>query len=51
MLERAMLKVQMKDEVHYKFLGGEWREILWGSMNYEEELKGDKGGLTWLGSK
>lgn len=45
-LERAMLKVQRRGEVHRKFLGGEWREILRGSMNYVEELKGDRGGLT-----
>lgn len=45
-LERAMLKMQMGGEVHYTFLGGEWREILRGNLNYVEELKGDRGGLT-----
>lgn len=50
-LKRAMLEVQMRGEDHYNFLGGEWREILRGNLNYVEELKGDRGGLTtWLGS-
>lgn len=50
-LERAIFKMQMGGEVHYTFLGGEWREILRGNLNYVEELKGVRGGLTiWLGS-
>ena len=49
--ERAMLKVQMRGEVHCKFLGGEWRKILRGSLRDVEKLKGDRGGLArWLGS-
>lgn len=31
-LERAILKMQMRGEVHCKFLGDEWRKILRGSL-------------------
>lgn len=51
-LERAVLKMQVRGEVHCKFLGGEWRKILRGSLNIKnvKKLKADRGGLTrWLG--